>query len=47
MMACQEGGELERQYLKALAGVTAFRFNGADLELLAGPEVVATYRARD
>ena len=47
MMACQEGAELERQYLQQLAGVTAFRFNGAELELLAGAEVVATYHARD
>ena len=47
MMACPEGGEVERQYLQVLAGVTAFRFNGPDLELLAGPEVVATYRPRD
>ena len=46
-MACPEGVEVERQYLQVLAGVTAFRFNGADLELLAGPEVVATYRPRD
>jgi putative lipoprotein len=45
MMACPEGMELEQQYLKMLVGVTAFRLSGDILSLLAGPEVVATYRA--
>ena len=45
MMACPEGMELEQQYLKMLARVTAFRLGGDGLSLLAGAEVVATYRA--
>jgi heat shock protein HslJ len=43
MMACAEGGDLERRYLDALAGVTAFRLEGEVLSLLSGGEVVATF----
>ena len=43
MMACADGGELERDYLKVLGAVTAFRLEGEVLSLLSGPEVVATF----
>ncbi len=46
MMACEEGGELEQRYLKALAAVTAFRLDGDGLALLAGDDVVATFQPR-
>lgn len=46
MMACMDGGELEQDYLQRLGKVSGFRFEGADLVLLSGPEAVATYRAR-
>ena len=46
MMACAEGGELERAYLQMLGQVTAYRLQGEELSLLAGAEVVATYRPR-
>jgi heat shock protein HslJ len=45
MMACPDGGELERNYLQVLGRVNAFRLEGDTLSLLAGPEVVATFRA--
>ena len=45
LMACQEGAELEREYLQMLGAVTAFTLEGDRLSLLAGPEVVATFRA--
>jgi len=45
MMACVDGGELERSYLQVLAKVTAFRLEGDTLSLLSGPEVVATFKA--
>lgn len=45
MMACPDGGELERNYLQALGTVNAFRLEGDTLSLLAGAEVVATFRA--
>ena len=44
-MACPEGGELERRYLRMLGEVTAFTIEADRLSLLAGNEVVATYRA--
>jgi putative lipoprotein len=46
MMACEQGGELEQRYLKALASVTAFRLDGDVLSLLAGGDVVATFQPR-
>ena len=45
LMACEQGSELERQYLQVLGAVTAFTLVGDSLSLLAGPEVVATFRA--
>lgn len=44
-MACPDGAELERDYLQALGRVNAFRLEGDTLSLLAGPEVLATFRA--
>jgi len=44
MMACADGGELERSYLQILGLVTGYRIEGHSLSLLAGPEVLATYR---
>jgi putative lipoprotein len=46
MMACAEGGELERAYLQMLEQVSAYRLQGDTLSLLAGAEVVATFRPR-
>jgi putative lipoprotein len=43
LMACQDGGDLERRYLQMLGGVTAFRLQAGTLSLMAGPEVVATF----
>jgi len=43
-MACADGDELERSYLKILGLVTGYRIEGHSLSLLAGPEVLATYR---
>jgi putative lipoprotein len=45
MMACPDGADLERNYLQALGRVTAFRMEGDTLSLLAGSEVLATFRA--
>ena len=45
MMACTDGDELERGYLQMLEQVTAFRLEGNTLWLLAGPEVLATFRS--
>ena len=44
LMACEEGSDLEQKYLQMLGGVTAFRLDGDTLQLLAGPEVVATFK---
>ena len=46
MMACMEGDELERSYLQMLGRVDGFRLQGDTLSLLAGPEVLATFRAQ-
>ncbi|RLQ23435.1 META domain-containing protein [Seongchinamella sediminis] len=46
MMACAEGGEVERAYLQMLAGVDGYRMQGSSLELLRGDEVVATFTMR-
>ena len=46
-MACPEGEELERAYHQMLGRVDAFRLTDEGLALLAGGEVVATFRARD
>lgn len=45
LMACEQGSELERQYLQMLGAVTAFTLQGDNLSLQAGPEVVATFTA--
>ncbi len=45
LMACQEGAELEQRYLGMLDRVTAFRLDGDTLSLLAGPEVLATFKS--
>jgi putative lipoprotein len=47
LMACPEGEELERAYHQMLGRVDAFRLTDEGLALLAGGEVVATFRARD
>lgn len=44
-MACADGGDLEQVYLQALARVSAFRLEGDTLTLLAGPEVLATFKS--
>ena len=44
MMACAGGGEIEQKYLQMLTKVTAFRLTNGSLSLLAGAEVLATYR---
>jgi len=44
--ACPEGMELEQTYLSMLDTVDAFRLDGETLSLLAGPKVVATFRAQ-
>ena len=46
MMACAEGGELERAYLQALSEVNAFRFVDGQLQLLQNDRVIATFDAR-
>ena len=45
MMACAEIGDLELNYLQMLGKVNAYRLAGNTLTLLAGSEVLATYRA--
>ncbi len=45
MRACMEGEEIERAYLQVLGQVDGFRIEGDTLSLLAGPEVLATFRA--
>nr|WP_241263061.1 YbaY family lipoprotein [Parahaliea mediterranea] len=44
LMACAEGGELERAYLDALGAVDGFRIAGDRLTLLSGDAVVASFR---
>lgn len=46
LMACPEGGELERAYLDALGTVDGFRIAGDSLTLLSGDAVVASFRGR-
>jgi putative lipoprotein len=46
LMACAEGGELERTYLDMLGRVEFFRLEGATLTLLSDAEALATFRAR-
>ena len=46
MMACAEGGDLEQGYLQALARVDAFRIEDGTLSLLAGSDVLVTYKVR-
>ncbi|TGD75786.1 META domain-containing protein [Mangrovimicrobium sediminis] len=42
--ACVDGGELEQRFLALLDRVDAYRMSGEELSLLAGEEVVATFR---
>jgi putative lipoprotein len=44
MMACAEGGDLERAYLGMLESVSSYRLESETLSFLAGSEVVATFR---
>ena len=44
MMACAEEGELDHSYLQILGLVTGYSIEGHSLSLMAGPEVLATYR---
>ena len=46
MMACMEGDDLERDYLKVLASTTAFRIEGTTLLLMNAEEVVASFSAQ-
>jgi putative lipoprotein len=46
LMACAEGGELERAYLQALSQVNAFRIVDGQLQLLQNDEVLASFNAR-
>jgi heat shock protein HslJ len=46
MMACAEGGELERDYLQALSQVNAFRIVDGTLQLLQNDRLVAAFSAR-
>lgn len=46
LMACADGGELERAYLQMLSEVDAYRMQGQMLELLSGGDVAATFKPR-
>ena len=46
MMACMEGDDVERDYLKVLASTTAFRIEGNTLLLMNAEEVVASFSAQ-
>ena len=46
LMACPDGGDLERRYLQALARVDNYRMEGETLTLAAGTDVVATFKPR-
>ncbi|MEH6583252.1 MAG: YbaY family lipoprotein [Halioglobus sp.] len=46
LMACPEGGDLERTYMQMLGLVSSFRLQGETLSLLAGGDVVASYKPR-
>jgi len=45
MMACADGDEIERMYLKVLGQVDVFHVQGKTLSLLQGDQVMATFRA--
>ena len=47
LMACPEGEALERAYQQMLGRVDGFRLSDEGLALLAGSDVVATFRAQD
>lgn len=47
LKACEEGGELERRFLDALATVDAYRLDGDALILLAGDGEVATFNTAE
>lgn len=46
MMACADGGELERAFLQALSQVNAFRIADGQLQLMQNDQVLATFTAR-
>ncbi|MEP6389561.1 MAG: META domain-containing protein [Halioglobus sp.] len=46
MMACMEGGDLERDYLNAMGEITAYRIEGNTLLLLKAEKVVASFSAQ-
>ena len=46
MMACTEGGDVERDFLNVLAAITAYRIEGNTLLLLNAEEVVASFSAQ-
>ncbi|MEP4486403.1 MAG: YbaY family lipoprotein [Halioglobus sp.] len=46
MMACMEGGDLERDYLKVMGEITAYRIEGNTLLLLNADKVVASFSAQ-
>jgi hypothetical protein len=45
-MFCNQGMDLEQQYVTALAATRAYRLTGARLELLGDAGVVARFEAR-
>ena len=45
LMACESIGDLEQRYLGMLGSVTGYRLAGDRLDLLAGSDVVASFRA--
>jgi len=45
LMACESIGDLEQRYLGMLGSVTGYRLEGDRLDLLAGSEVVASFRS--
>lgn len=46
MMACMEGDDLERDYLKVMSTVTAYRIENSTLLLLNAEDVVASFSAQ-
>lgn len=46
MMACAEGGDLERDYLQVMSTVTAYQIEGNTLLLLNAEDVVASFSAQ-
>jgi len=46
MMACPEGGELERTFLQVLSQVNAFRIVDGRLQLMKNEQILATFKQR-